>query len=70
MQVYIEHGKIINYQFHKVHPLNLKYIENANIMLMFIFKFIQIVIHTGKVGPYKECDFPQRYTNKSGKPII
>lgn len=39
-------------------------------MLMFIFKFIQIVIHTAKVGPYKECDFPQRYTNKSGKPII
>lgn len=39
-------------------------------MLMFIFKFIQIEIHTGKVGPYKVCDFPQRYTNKSGKPII
>lgn len=26
VQVYIEHWKIINYPFHKVHPLNLKYI--------------------------------------------
>lgn len=72
VQVYIVTSmeKSLITHFIKYIPSILNYIENANILLMCIFKLIQIEIYRGKVGPYKKWNFYQRYTNKSGKPII
>lgn len=72
VQVYIVTSmeKSLITHFIKYIPSILNYIENANILLMCIFKLIQIEIYRGKVGPYKKWNFHQRYTNKSGKPSI
>lgn len=56
VQVYIVTSmeKSLITHFIKYIPSILNYIENANILLMCIFKLIQIEIYRGKVGPYKK----------------